>query len=292
MNNNNIRVKKKKNKKKSLNLEMGETKGSPTSSGGIKVICAGLGRTGTLSLTEALEILGYKPYHYIDFNHASAWEKLAEGSYSADDVIDLIVQDGYDAVLENPTCDIYRDFMRRFPDAKVILTVRDTPEMFETSWKTLFNAMTITEEPFRWSFPSPFGWVHLFQQLKKIRYFMGTTHLQLERGALTHGWKEKEEGWLAHQYQRHNQDIIDHVPKGNLLVFNVKEGWKPLTDFLGCDVPVEQEFPHSKINTTKSLKKMRKMFLTVVYGWIPGVILSTAGAYFLGQRMICKDKKH
>jgi hypothetical protein len=30
----------------------------------------------------------------------------------------------------------------------------------------------------------------------------------------------------------------------------------------------------------------------VVYGWIPGVILSTAGAYFLGQRMICKDKKH
>jgi hypothetical protein len=271
---------------------MVDSKVSPTSSGGIKIICAGLGRTGTLSLTEALQILGYKPYHYIDFNHASAWEKLAEGSCSADDVIDLIVQDGYDAVLENPTCDIYRDFIKRFPDAKIILTVRDTPEIFETSWKNLFNTMTITEEPFRWSFPSPFGWVPVFRQLKKIRSFMGTTHLQLEPGALTHGWKEKEAGWIARQYQRHNHDIIEHVPKDNLLIFNVKEGWKPLTDFLGCKVPVEQDFPRSEINTSKSLKRMRNMFLVVVYGWIPGAILSTAGAYFLCQRMNCNRHKH
>ena len=270
---------------------MGDQKATPNSSNGIKVICAGLGRTGTLSLTEALEILGYKPYHYIDFNHASTWEKLAEGSVSPDDVIDVIVQDGYDAVLENPTCDIYRDFMRRFPNAKVILTVRDTPEIFESSWKTLFKTMSITEEPFRWSFPSPFGWVPMFQQLKKIRHFMGTTHLKLEPGALTHGWKEKEDGWIAQQYQRHNQDIIEHVPKDNLLIFNVKEGWEPLTDFLGCEVPVDHEFPHSKINTTKSLKKMRNIFLTVVYGWIPGVVLTAGGAYFLGQRMIYKHRK-
>ena len=40
---------------------------------GIQVICAGLGRTGTLSLTLALQELGYRPYHYVDFAHAAAW---------------------------------------------------------------------------------------------------------------------------------------------------------------------------------------------------------------------------
>ena len=45
----------------------------------IHVICDDLGHTGSLSLTEALEILGYKTYHYTNFNHASAWSDFAEG---------------------------------------------------------------------------------------------------------------------------------------------------------------------------------------------------------------------
>lgn len=257
-----------------------------SASNGIKVICAGLGRTGTLSLTEALKKLGYKPYHYVDFNHLPAWEDLADGKCSPNDVIDLIVRDGYDAVLENPTCDIYRDVVERFPDAKVILTVRDRPEKFEKSWKTLFETMVLTEETFRWSFPSFFGWIPAFCQLKKIRHFMGTTHLQLDPGALTHGWRQKEDGWIAQQYLKHNQDIIDHVPSEKLLVFNVKEGWKPLCNFLECDIPNDQDFPHSKINDTRSLKRMRKMLQIAVYSWIPTAGMAAAGAFFLGRHMI------
>lgn len=258
----------------------------------IKIICAGLGRTGTLSLTEALTILGYNPYHYIDFNHASAWEGFVDGrktsnnfyTTSADDIIDLVVHDGYNAVLENPTCEIFEDILKRFPDAKVILTVRDTPEKFEASWKVLMDTMQLTELPFSWNCPSFFQWIPLFRSLKKVRYFMGTTHLNLKNGALTHGWRQKPNGWLAEQYERHNKYIIDHVPKKQLLVFNVKEGWGPLCDFLQCQVPKDISFPHSKVNDTKALRRMRRIFQVAIYGWIPLGILSIAGPCFFFQR--------
>lgn len=254
----------------------------------IKVICAGLGRTGTLSLTEALQTLSYKPYHYIDFKHASKWTEFIEGNNcTSDDLIDVIVQDDYDAVLENPTCEIYRDLVNRFDDAKVILTVRDSPEKFEQSWKTLMDTFVVTEQTFSWRFPSFFGWIPIFQQLKKIRYFMGTTHLNLNPGELTHGWRNKPNGWLADQYTKHNEDIIKHVPKEKLLIFNVKEGWKPLCDFLDCEIPHGNiSFPHSKVNDAKSLKRMKKIFVFAVYAWIPTIAVTAVSGMLFARRHV------
>jgi hypothetical protein len=250
--------------------------------GGIQVICAGLGRTGTLSLTDALKVLGYKPYHFVDFNHLEEWAEFAQtgkGSTTTtttttDDLFDLMEKDGYTATLENPTSDIYQDLLRRYPDAKVVLTVRDTPQAFVKSWKLLFDTMIITEQTFSWRFPSFFGYIPLFKKLKQIRQLMGTTHLGLPPGELTHGWRNHSDEWLAEQYERHNQHVIETVPKEQLLVFNVKEGWGPLCEFLGKKVPDDDEesFPHSQVNTAASLKRMRQQFLAVVYGWIPTLL--------------------
>jgi hypothetical protein len=93
---------------------------------GIQIICAGMGRTGTLSLTEALKMLGYKPYHYVDFAHHTQWAELAQGQRTTKEMIELIVKDGYNATVENPTSDIYRDILSTYPKAKIILTVRFT----------------------------------------------------------------------------------------------------------------------------------------------------------------------
>lgn len=258
---------------------------------GIQVICAGLGRTGTLSLTLALQELGYRPYHFVDFAHAAAWADLARHPDDAkriDDMIDSIVQDGYTATLENPTSDIYQDILRRYPSAKVILTVRDTPAAFEQSWKTLFNTMVVTEQDFSWTFPSFFQWIPLFRHLKQTRQFMGTTHLALPPAALTHGWRGSPGGWLAEQYERHNQHVQTHVPSDQLLVFNVKQGWAPLCEFLGKPVPADTPFPHSKVNDAKALRELKQTFLIAVYAWIPLVIVSTAtcvgGALWLRGR--------
>lgn len=263
------------------------------SPGGIQVICAGLGRTGTMSLTDALTKLGYKPYHYVDMSHTEQWAALARGeSSSSDAVLDLIVNDGYTAVLENPCSDIYLDILKKYPNAKVILTVRDTPDKFEQSWKTLFETMVITERKFQWNFPSFFGYIPLFRNLREIRHFMGTTHLGLPPGALTHGWREKPDGWIGEQYERHNAHIQQHVPSKQLLVFNVKEGWKPLCDFLECEVIPEGDFPHSKVNDTKALRQLRRTFLTVVYGWIPFVVtVGAAGTLYWNSRSVASSSR-
>lgn len=241
----------------------------------IHVICCGLGRTGTLSLSEALNTLGFKSYHFIDFNHHKAWAEVACGKRSVDDVIDLIVQDGYTATVENPTCDIYTELLRRYPNAKVILTVRE-PSAWVKSWKMLFETMIITEQRFSLSFPSFFGYIPLFNSLRQLRQYMGTTHLGLTPGALTHGWRSRDDKWLAEQYQRHNQHVQKNVPESQLLVFDVKEGWEPLCMFLGKEIP-KQAFPHCTINNSKSLLKMRRQFLTVVYGWIPTTLAVVVG---------------
>lgn len=255
---------------------MTESKSPPR----IQVICAGLGRTGTMSLTDALTALGYKSYHYVEVSHSDQWAKVARGEATSDPVIDLIADEGYTAVLENPCSDIYQDILQKYPKAKVILTVRDSPEKFEASWKTLFETMVITEEKFSWRFPSFWGYIPLFSNLREIRQFMGTTHLGLPRGALTHGWRDKPNGWIGEQYTRHNQHVRENVPADQLLVFNVKEGWKPLCDFLECEVP-EGDFPHSKVNDTKALKQLRRTFLFVVYSWIPIVVtVGAAGAFY------------
>lgn len=261
-----------------------QQKQQPPPGEGIKVLCAGLGRTGTFSLTDALQYtLGYKCYHYIDFNHAAQWAALTRGETDTDAVLDLIVKDGYTAVLDNPGCDIYQDILRRYPDVKVILTVRDSPHKFEESWKVLMDCMVVTERGFSLTFPSFFGWIPLFRRLKELRYFMGTTHLGLQPGELTHGWRDKPTGWLAEQYERHTQHVIDHVPSKQLLVFNVKQGWKPLCDFLGCKEPLDEPFPHSTVNDSKALKSMRKTFVVAVYAWIPVVVSVSAGAVWLAM---------
>ena len=111
---------------------------------------------------------------------------------------------------------------------------------------------------------------------------MGTTHLGLQPGALTHGWRDQPDGWIAQQYQNHNAHITKNVPKNQLLVFNVKEGWEPLCEFLECEKPADgTEFPHCKVNDAKALKRMKYTFLTVVYGWIPFVVtVGAAGIYY------------
>ena len=252
---------------------------------GIRVICAGLGRTGTYSLTEALEILDYKPYHYVTAPHAKQWALVASGEAPVDSVLDLICNDGYNAVLENPCSDVYLDILKRYPDAKVILTVRDDADKFEASWKVLMDTMVVSEQPFSWTFPSFFAWIPLFRHLKMIRHFMGTTHLHLQRGALTHGWRDQKEGWLASQYTRHNTHVQQHVSSENLLVFNVKEGWEPLCSFLECNVPENVPFPHSKTNDTNALLKLKRIFQITVYGWIPVTVGVVTGVLLCGRRL-------
>ncbi|KAA0192459.1 Sulfotransferase oxamniquine resistance protein [Fasciolopsis buskii] len=96
------------------------------------VIGAGLGRTGTKSLKEALELLYQKPCYHMDelvnnhWDHAALWSKLFDMIDRDPEVLlpeDLIhkIFDGYSATTDYPACTAYNQLMRIYPEAKVSL---------------------------------------------------------------------------------------------------------------------------------------------------------------------------
>lgn len=108
--------------------EHGATEGEE----GLEVVIAGFSRTGTGSLTAALEILLGRPcYHTNNLVHNSAmqqrWIDMIDSGFKDDQ---LIIESfkGYGAGADLPFCLFYQEFLRLFPTSKVILSIRDTPE--------------------------------------------------------------------------------------------------------------------------------------------------------------------
>ena len=99
----------------------------------LKVIGAGLGRTGTKSLQQALVLLGFGPCHHmtelLPDNQEHLWPMWKEIFNSSEDKSEKLKEAfrGYVATTDYPGCLFYKEFLKWNPDAKVILTVRDNP---------------------------------------------------------------------------------------------------------------------------------------------------------------------
>ena len=196
----------------------------------MKVIGAGFGRTGTLSIKAALEELGFGPcYHMSEMgknpDHHKAWGAAARG----EPVYWREVMKGYEATMDWPWCTYYKELMRAFPDAKVLLSVRDPEEWYESTITTLYSIYKIrrylTHGP--GSGPGSGGiWGHTFS-----------------------GRFEDREHAIA-VFERHNEEVVRHVPPERLLVYEAKEGWGPLCEFLGVGVPEGLPFPRLNGYTT------------------------------------------
>ena len=104
----------------------------------IKVIGAGFGRTGTLSLKFALEKLGFdKCYHMMEVQlhpeHVQAWLEASRGTLPDWDRLFA----GYQASVDWPSCNFWREQMRAFPEAKVILSRRDPEQWYASVMNTI-----------------------------------------------------------------------------------------------------------------------------------------------------------
>jgi len=104
----------------------------------VDIIDVGFGRTGTMSLKLALEQLGFGPCHHMeevlkDPGQAAQWAAAAEGEAVDWDA----VFDGYRSTVDWPTTRFWREVVDHYPDAKVILTVRDPDRWYESISKTI-----------------------------------------------------------------------------------------------------------------------------------------------------------
>lgn len=205
----------------------------------IKVIGAGFGRTGTSSLKAALEMLGFGPcYHtreIVPFHplRAKTWYQASRGR----PVDWLTVFEGYQATVDWPACHFYQELMAVYPEARVILTVRDPDRWYQSALDTIY--------PSAQSFS---GWQWLFPI---TRYVPLMLHSVIWEGTF-HG-RFEDKAYALKIYNRHIEEVKRTVPPERLLVYQVSQGWEPLCRFLGVPAPVGQPFPH--LNDTAQFQR-------------------------------------
>ena len=197
----------------------------------LEIIGAGFGRTGTMSLKVALEELGFGPcYHMIEVfeypEHVSLWEAAIRG-----EPLDWEkIFGSYQAAVDWPTAAFYKELMKVYPHAKVLLTIRDPEKWYESTKKTLYPTGDAPE-------PSPI--MRMATKLVWEQTFDGNF---------------EDRRYAIEVFKRHNEEVKKHVSPERLLVYEVKEGWKPLCEFLGVEIPEEKPFPH--LNDTEAFKEM------------------------------------
>lgn len=225
----------------------------------LKIIGAGFGRTGTKSLKAALEQLGFVKCHHMTEvfkNPAQAAEFLSVIRGEPANWEQLLK--GYAATTDWPTCTFYQELMLQYPDAKVILSIRDQERWYASSRDTIFAIYS--------GVPAWLGFI--FPKLKIIR---DMTIELIWNGTFEDNFEDKE--FAIKKFNAHNQEVIDTVSADKLLVFEVKQGWEPLCEFLGVPVP-DTPFPH--LNDKKQFQRM-----IMVQRFAPWVLAGVLGLIVL-----------
>jgi hypothetical protein len=191
---------------------------------GLKVIGAGFGRTGTLSIKHALEELGFGPcYHMTELFDKpgvdAQWDAIVRG-----EPVDWnTVFKGYQATVDWPACTFYKELMQAYPDAKVLLTVRDPEKWYESVTNTIYRVSRL----------NPDHALTTHGRMVNALIWQGTFDNRLE-----------DKDYAITVFLRHIEEVKQYAPAEKLLVYNVKEGWEPLCAFLEVEVPAGRPFPH------------------------------------------------
>jgi hypothetical protein len=207
----------------------------------MKLIGAGLPRTGTLTQKVALEMLGLGScYHMVDvladLDQAALWDRALDGEGPWDRIFD-----GFQSTVDWPGGYFYKELMDVYPDAKVLLSVRDA-EKWERSMRQTVWAVRNGESLIRLLSSAQ---AHVNPQWQAFLNMIDRLVWQ-GKGTFADGHELPEQ--LIAGMNRHNEEVKATVPPERLLVWSVTEGWEPLCDFLELPVP-EEPFPH--VNDSK-----------------------------------------
>lgn len=232
----------------------------------MKVIVAGLPRTGTTSMTAALKILLKGPIFdggHVSYagNYTEQRQMLALASYCPTktetdrrEVLRLLSEltAGCVASSDQPGCYMVEELLELYPEAKVVVTTREK-ESWWSSYVTLQTAI-IALYPLSWLEP----------QLGRFCRFSAQFWTQVPQALGMDSQCEDFFDMKSHEgvYEAHAAYIKRVVPEKQLLYFDVRQGWEPLCRWLDVDDP-EQAFPHEfprkwlTEGNAASLKKLR-----------------------------------
>jgi hypothetical protein len=199
----------------------------------LRVVGAGVGRTGTLSLKGALEtLLGGPCYHMMEVfsrpGDLSLWTDAGAG-----EAVDWTTALGdYTATTDFPACLFWRELSELYPDAMVLLSTRaDSQIWWESVSQTIFSPALEAMSADR-----PEWWT-MWQSVSKARF---TDQTQDEAAAKA-------------AYDRHNAEVRASVPADRLIDWQPGDGWAPICEGLGLSIP-DTPFPH--VNTRAEIRAM------------------------------------
>jgi hypothetical protein len=182
----------------------------------LKVVSTGLGRTGTKSMQTALAMLGFGPCHHMVevFRHPESmplWIDAADGRADWD----AIFKD-YNSAVDYPSAAYWRELTRHYPHAKVLLTVRDPDEWFDSVHATILAPQSLSRREGE-DMPARF-FASLMRRLPS---------------------RLDDRATMTDYFRCHTQAVTAAVAPNRLLVYQTGEGWERLCNFLGVPVPAE-----------------------------------------------------
>uniref|UniRef100_A0A0K2TZF1 Sulfotransferase family protein n=1 Tax=Lepeophtheirus salmonis TaxID=72036 RepID=A0A0K2TZF1_LEPSM len=228
----------------------------------LAVIGAGLPRTGTLSMKEALEILYPEGpcYHMTVFlrdgnsKDTEHWHKAMSGKATKEDWYKFFDKGGFRTAVDYPASYFYKELFEAYPEAKVVLTVRDVQSWHESCYSTIFNNHENQKTP----------WIYYLTGLAqrfKVTERIGNLIVPGFSVSFKDTNKSGPEASKVY-FDKWTEEVKNNIPEKQLLIFDVRQGWAPLCKFLDRPIP---DVPFPKANDRKTMKK--KISTVKILGW-------------------------
>jgi hypothetical protein len=197
----------------------------------LRVVGAGVGRTGTHSLKIALEqLLGGRCHHMIEVfpseEQQAGWRRAVHGEPV--DWNELLAD--FTAIVDFPGSLFWRELAEANPDALVLLSVRPTEDWYRSASNTIFAGIDQ-------AVAAGDSWLAAFVHGLGERFSNDFQNPDAMKAA----------------YERHNAEVRAGVPAERLLEWTPGDGWGPICERLGLPVPAE---PFPVTNTTEDFRAM------------------------------------
>jgi len=187
-----------------------------------------------MSLKIALEkLLGGPCYHMVElFEHLEEHTPLWHAAARGEDVDWDSVFAGYVAAVDEPASTQWQSIAGFYPDALVILSVRDPDKWWKSASETIFQVTRQNREGLG---PARLAWLDMIDAIYKTLYPHGNADAESAKSA----------------FSAHIERVKAGVAPERLLVWEVSQGWEPLCHALGLPVPDE---PFPRTNSTAEFK--------------------------------------
>ena len=205
----------------------------------LRVVGTGLSRTGTTTIRKVLEELGFGPCYnsselFTRPRGIEFWDALEQKQNVDFDEFFT----NYKAIIGFPGYIFHQELKEKYPDAKVILSVRDPELWYDDISNTVFES----------------GPSHVNQAYaEKVREFdpyladcISRIHALQKRNLEDDYFEGRfaDKDYAVQRYVQWTERIIGLYDADELLVYSVFDGWEPICEFLDVPVPENKPFPH------------------------------------------------